>query len=73
MVDDLFFAKWISKPRHRGRDVRGPLFKSVETGQRLVDRLIEPPINLTEDEAMKRLSGLFVGPDEQDKPAPSSR
>lgn len=41
----------------------GPaLFKKVETGQRLVKRLTEAPLNLTEDEALRRLRGLFVGP-----------
>ncbi len=39
-----------------------PLFKKVETGQRLVKRLTEPPLSLTEDEALRRLRGLFVGP-----------
>ena len=42
---------------------RGPLFKKVETGERLMNRLTEPPLNLSESEAQRRLSGLFVGPD----------
>ena len=45
--------------------LRGPLFKSVETGPRLMTRLTEPPISLTEDQAIKRLNGLFVGPDDK--------
>lgn len=39
-----------------------PLFKKVETGQRLVKRLTEAPLKLSEDEALRRLRGLFVGP-----------
>jgi len=38
------------------------LFKKVETGPRLVERLTSPPLNLPEDEALSRLEGLFVGP-----------
>lgn len=60
---DLFFAKWISKPDPVAESLRGPLFKSVQTGQRLMTTLTEPPINLTEDQAIQRLKGLFVGPD----------
>lgn len=40
-------------------------FKRVETGTRLIARLTSPPLNLDEDEAKKRLEGLFIGPDQQ--------
>lgn len=62
---DLFFSKWFEKPDPVADAIRGPLFKSVETGQRLMDRLTEPPINLSEEQAIKRLRGLFVGPDDK--------
>ncbi len=39
-----------------------PLFKKIETGQRLVKRMTEPPLSLSETEALRRLRGLFVGP-----------
>ena len=39
-----------------------PLFKKIQTGQRLIKRMTEPPLSLTEDEALRRLRGLFVGP-----------
>ncbi len=61
--EDLFFAKWIERPEHQLDAARGPLFKKVETGTRLVNRLTEPPLKLSEDEAFKRLKGLFIGPD----------
>jgi len=63
--DDLFFAKWLEKPDPLLQAIRGPLFKNVETGQRLLDRLTQPPINLSEEQALKRLRGLFVGPDDK--------
>jgi predicted RND superfamily exporter protein len=63
--DDLFFSKWIKKPDPVAEAARGPLFKSVETGQRLMNRLTEPPINLSEEQAIERLQGLFVGPDDK--------
>ena len=61
--DDLFFAKWFKKPEPLADAARGPLFKKVETGQRLMERLTAPPLSLSESEANQRLQGLFVGPD----------
>jgi uncharacterized protein len=61
--DDLFFAKWLHGPDPVAVALRGPLFKNVETGPQLLNRLLEPPINLSEDQAEKRLRGLFIGPD----------
>ncbi|MBI3836972.1 MAG: MMPL family transporter [Planctomycetia bacterium] len=64
--DDFFWSKWFKKPDPVGFvGPRGPLFKRVETSQRLLKRLTEPPVNLSEGEALKRLSGLFIGPDNQ--------
>jgi uncharacterized protein len=64
--DDFFWSKWFQKPDPIGFvGPRGPLFKHVETSQRLLKRLTEPPVNLSEGEAIKRLSGLFIGPDNQ--------
>lgn len=61
--DDLFFAKWFKRPDPVAEMLRGPLFEKVETGPRLLTRLTQPPTNLTEEQALKRLSKLFVGPD----------
>jgi predicted RND superfamily exporter protein len=63
--DDLFFAEWFTRPDPAQAASRGPLFKHVDTGQRLLDRLTEPPISLSEKDALKRLRLLFVGPDEK--------
>ena len=60
--DDLFFAKWFKKP-DADLAAAGPLFKGVQTGPQLMDRLMSAPLNLSEAEATRRLSGLFVGPD----------
>lgn len=62
---DLFFSKWFVKTDPVAITPTGPLFKRVETGQRLMTRLTEPPLNLSETEAIKRLRGLFVGPDDK--------
>lgn len=62
---DLFFAKWLAKPDTSMSGPGGPLFQKVETGPRLMNRMIEPPLSLTESEALKRLRGLFVGPDDK--------
>ena len=66
--NDLFFAGWLKKPQKVDLATSGPLFKSIETGQRLVDRLVTPPITLPEDAALGRLQGLFVGPPIEGKP-----
>ena len=63
--NDMFFSGWFKKTDPATKIVRGPFFKKVETGQRLFDRLTSPPLNLSEGEAKKRLSGLFIGPDDQ--------
>ena len=60
--DDLVIASWFQRPEEKDAG-RGPLFKRVETGPRLLDRLTSPPMNIREAEALKRLQGLFVGPD----------
>ncbi len=64
-ADDFFWSEWFKKPQMAGGNPDGPLFKKVETGPRLLKRLTEPPLNLSESEALKRLSGLFVGPDDK--------
>ncbi len=61
--EDTVFSGWFSRPEKTVDASRGPLFKNVETGPRLLKRMLEPPINLSESEAHKRLQGLFVGPD----------
>ena len=61
--EDTVFSGWFSRPEKTVDASRGPLFKNVETGPRLLKRMLEPPISLTESEAHKRLQGLFVGPD----------
>ena len=63
--DDLFFSKWFIRPDPAEAIARGPLFKHVDTGTRLLDRMTEPPINLSERKALERLRGLFVGPDDE--------
>jgi hypothetical protein len=63
--DDLFFSEWFTRPDPAEAVSRGPLFKHVDTGQRLLDRLTEPPISLTETDALDRLRGLFIGPDDR--------
>ncbi len=62
---DFFFAKWFAKPDPAALPPSGPLFMKVETGRRLMDRLTEPPLSLSEADALKRLQGLFVGPDDK--------
>jgi len=61
--EDTVFAGWFSRPEKTVDLSRGPLFKNVETGPRLLKRMLEPPISLSESEAHRRLKGLFVGPD----------
>jgi len=59
--DDMFFSGWIARPKKV--TVEGPLFQHVDTGQRLLERLMTPPISLSETEALTRLKKLFVGAD----------
>ncbi len=59
--DDLFFSSWVNRPTKLLVD--GPFFQHVDTGQRLLERLMTPPISLSEGEAIDRLKKLFVGPD----------
>ena len=40
-------------------------FKKIETSKTVLDRLMAPPLNLSEDDANKRLRGLFIGPDDK--------
>jgi predicted RND superfamily exporter protein len=40
-----------------------PLFKTVMTGTRVIDRMTAPPLNLTRGEAVERLTGSLFGPD----------
>lgn len=62
---DMFFAKWLSRPDPAEALARGPLFKHVDTGTRVLDRLTNPPINLSVKQALSRMQGLFVGPDDE--------
>ncbi len=39
---DLVFVKWFKRPEPVADLARGPLFKNVETGQRIIKRLLEP-------------------------------
>ena len=41
------------------------LFKKIETSKTVLDRLTSPPLNLSEENAIKRLRGLFIGPDDK--------
>ncbi len=41
------------------------LFEEIITGRRLVDRLASEPLNLGRREALRRLTGFVVGPDQQ--------
>ncbi|MCH8924392.1 MAG: DUF1553 domain-containing protein, partial [Planctomycetes bacterium] len=63
--DDLFFSRWVTRPDPAEAIARGPLFKHVNTGTRLLDRLTGPGIGLSEQKAIERLRGLFVGPDDE--------
>lgn len=45
------------------RASRDRYFKSVMTGRQMLDRLTNPPLSLSEEEASKRLRGTMVGPD----------
>ncbi len=63
--EDIVFINWFMRPDPATAVSNGPLFKHVDTGQRLLDRLTEPPISLSEREAIERLRLLFVGPDEK--------
>ena len=51
--DDLFFAQWFKKPEPLAAAAHGPLFKKVETGQRLMERLTSSPLNLSDSEAQQ--------------------
>jgi hypothetical protein len=55
-------ARKLVAPADNG-SAAGGLFKKVETGTRLMERLTSSPLNLSETEAQRRLSGLFLGPD----------
>jgi uncharacterized protein len=44
-----------------------PLFASVETGRTMMNRLTEGSTNLSEEEALRRLAGLFVGKENHDQ------
>lgn len=61
--DDLFFSRLYTRPDPAEALARGPLFKHVDTGTRLLDKLTEAPIGVSERKALERLRGLFVGPD----------
>ena len=61
--NDIIWVKMFQKADPLAKPINGPLFKSVETGQRIIKRLMDPPLSLSEDEAQKRLRGLFIGPD----------
>ncbi len=63
-ADDFFWSDWFRKPTRIDIESAGPLFKDVRTGPRLIDQLMSPPINLDEEEALDRLTGLFIGPDD---------
>jgi predicted RND superfamily exporter protein len=65
---DFIWSGWFEKPQKIDIHSAGPLFKSVRTGQRLVRQMMEPPISLTEEQALKRLEGLFIGPDKGQPP-----
>jgi uncharacterized protein len=41
------------------------LFRKVETSKTVMDRLTSPPLSLSEEEAHRRLRGLFIGPDDK--------
>ena len=63
--EDIVYIKWFMRPDPAEAVTHGPLFKHVDTGQRLLDRLTEAPISLSSSEALQRLRLLFVGPDEK--------
>ncbi len=44
-----------------------PMFQSVETGRTMLDRLTEGTSKLSEQEALRRLAGLFVGKENHDQ------
>ncbi len=50
--------------RHARRD-EDRLFEEVITGQRLMRRLTSKPLNLGRREALRRLTGFVIGPDQQ--------
>jgi predicted RND superfamily exporter protein len=66
--DKHFWSDWFAKPQKVVVGENGPLFKQVRTGQRLMETLETPPINLSQDEALARLRLLFVGPDNGQPP-----
>jgi predicted RND superfamily exporter protein len=57
---ELFERKIIPNPHDLPADAR---FKHLESTKTVVERLISPPLNLSEEEANNRLRGMFVGPD----------
>ncbi|MGD9721964.1 MAG: RND family transporter [Pirellulales bacterium] len=61
--DDFIWSGWFTKPQKIDLRSSGPLFKHVDTGQRLIERLTQAPILLSEEQALARLKGLFIGPD----------
>ena len=44
-----------------------PMFQSIETGRTMFDRLTEGTAKLPEEEALRRLAGLFVGKENHDQ------
>lgn len=65
-VDDprltLLAQKLIPDPVNLPEDA---LFRKIETSKTVLDRLMSPPLNLSEADANKRLRGLFIGPDDR--------
>jgi predicted RND superfamily exporter protein len=43
-----------------------PLFKTVLTGERVVEQMTSPPLNLSKAEAVERLTGSLFGPDRRE-------
>jgi predicted RND superfamily exporter protein len=60
---DFFWSGWFTRDNPKAEAWRGALFKQVQTGPRLLKKLMDAPLNLSEADAHKRLSKLFVGPD----------
>lgn len=65
-VDDVRLTLFAKKVVPDAQDIAyDAYFKKVETSQSLLNRLMSPPLSLTEEQSLERLQGLFIGPDKQ--------
>ena len=60
---DRLVSRLVPAPEEAVADNRRELFARIVTGPEVLARLMEPPINLSRDAAIRRLRGTLFGPD----------